>query len=87
MRQGRASRDVGESRAVTHPSARAKLPGRVAQYGQMVGNHVTERDATNYRGLNSDLGRGYEPPKGPSQRSGVGGGRTIHRSGSQGRSE
>jgi len=86
MKQGRASRDVSESYAVTHPRTHAKVIAGVAQLGQRQGNHVTNRGSTGYGGVDMAAGKGYEPPKGPSQRSGVGGGRDIHPAGSQRRS-
>lgn len=85
MKQGRASRDVSESRSYNHPRTHAIVPAGVAQLGQRQGNHVTEQGSTQYGGVDMAGGKGYEPPQGPSQRSGVGGGRDIHRAGSQGR--
>jgi hypothetical protein len=86
MRQGRANRDVKESRSVTHPKANAYNPGGVGQWGQIQGSHVTAHKDTDYRGDPDRIGKGYEPPVGPSQKSGVGGGRTIYNAGSQRRS-
>jgi hypothetical protein len=86
MRQGRSNRDVKESRPVTHPRANAYGPGGVGQYGQMQGSHVTRGEESNYRGDPDRIGKGYEPPVGPSQQSGVGGGRKLYPSGSQKRS-
>jgi hypothetical protein len=84
MRQGRASRDGSYSWKV-EPKARAKVPAGVAQLGQRQGNHVTTQGSTEYGGVDMAGGKGYEPPKGPAAQSGVGGGRDIHRAGSQGR--
>ena len=84
---GIASRNV---RNVTAPKAEpkphAKNPGRVAQYGQMVGNLITHSGSTNYRG-EPDWARkqGYAPPQGPTSFSNVGpgAGRTIYKTGQQ----
>jgi hypothetical protein len=84
VKQGRASRDVSESWK-REPRAKAIVPAGVAQLGQRQGNHITERGSTSYGGVDMAGGKGYEPPKGPAASSGVGGGRDIHRAGSQGR--
>ena len=85
VKQGRASRDVTESIHRKIPITHAKVPAGVAQLGQRQGNHVTDHGSTQYGGVDMAGGKGYEAPKGPSQQCGVGGGRDIHRSGSQGR--
>ena len=75
MRQGRASRDVRESRKV-EPSANGISPGGVNMLGNMQGNHVTGEKNSSYRGEKLYEGRGFEAPKNKSQ---------SHGSGSQGR--
>jgi hypothetical protein len=86
MKQGMANRDVKESRAVDHPRARAVGPGGAGQLGNMQGSHVTRGEESDYRGDPLYIGKGYEPPVGPSQASGVGGGRKLYPAGSQRRS-
>ena len=83
MKQGRSGRE--NTYRKYEPRTHAIVPAGVAQLGQAQGNHVTNKGSTGYGGVGMAGGKGYEPPKGPSQRSGVGGGRDIHRSGSQGR--
>jgi hypothetical protein len=83
MKQGRASRENPYRKY--EPRTHAIVPAVIAQIGQAQGNHVTNRGSTGYGGVDMMAGKGYEPPKGPSQRSGIGGGRDIHHSGSQGR--
>jgi hypothetical protein len=88
MRQGRSNRDVSEGWK-KEPRPNAKLPGAVAQLGQMQGNHVMgQGERLGYKGLREYInqGEGYRPPQGPSAASGVGGGRDVHPSGSQRRS-
>jgi hypothetical protein len=76
-------RDVRAPKAEPRPHARN--PARVAQYGQMVGNHVTHTGSTNYKGDPDFTRKGYSPPVGPTSFSniGPGKGRTIYASGSQ----
>jgi len=85
MKQGKATRDVKESLHWPIPQAKAIVPAGVAQLGQRQGNHITDKGSTQYGGVDMAGGKGYEAPKGPAQQSGVGGGRDIHRCGSQGR--
>lgn len=84
MRQGRASRDNNDGWK-REPRPRAIVPAGVAQLGQRQGNHVTEQGSTRYGGVDMAGGKGYKAPSGPAASSGVGGGRDIHRSGSQGK--
>jgi len=65
MKQGRASRDVSESHAVTRPKVNAISPGGTNMLGNMQGSHVTSHDDTNYRGEKLHEGRGFlaPPPK------------------------
>ena len=68
------------------PKPYAKRPAGVAQIGNMVGDHITNRDSTGYKGERMDRGRGYAPPVGPTDNvaaCGVGGGRTIYKTGQQ----
>jgi hypothetical protein len=85
---GLHSKNVVHHRAPkAEPKPYAKRPAGVAQIGNLVGDHVTNRDSTGYKGERMDRGRGYSPPVGPTDNvaaCGVGGGRTIHSCGSQG---
>jgi hypothetical protein len=68
------------------PRARAMSPGGVGQLGSAQGNHVTNRGTTDYRGEPLMRGSGYNPPVGPTNNVAacvVGGGRTIHKTGTQ----
>jgi hypothetical protein len=52
----------------------------------MQGTHLTNRGESDYRGEPKRGGRGYEPPgmiSDPVKAVGVGGGRTIYKTGSQ----
>ena len=81
------------SRQVTHrphgktePRTHAKHPGGVGQFGEMQGSHMTNRGESDYRGEPKRGGRGYEPPgmiSDPVKAVGVGGGRTIYKTGTQ----
>jgi hypothetical protein len=69
------------------PRANAYNPGGVAQWGQAQGTHSTHGRESDYRGDPKRIGRGYEAPYGitdPVSAVGVGGGRKIYASGSQG---
>ena len=78
-------RDVRAPKA--EPRARAINPSGVAQLGQHVGDHITHvKGSTGYRGEPLVRGSGYSPPQGPTDNVkavGVGGGRTVMKSGSQ----
>jgi hypothetical protein len=84
---GIASRTVRHTTAPkVEPRPHARNPAKVAQYGQLVGNHATNtRGATNYKGEPDFTRRGYSPPVGPTSFNNVGpgGGRTVMKSGSQ----
>ena len=70
----------------TEPQANKYRPQGVSQYGQMQGSHVTREGESNYRGEPKRGGRGYEPPgmiSDPVKAVGVGGGRTIYKTGTQ----
>jgi hypothetical protein len=72
----------------TEPIANKYRPQGVSQWGQMQGTHRTNGTESDYRGEPKRGGRGYEPPgmiSDPVKAVGVGGGRTIYSSGSQGR--
>jgi hypothetical protein len=78
-----------ESRAPkAEPKPYAKRPAGAGQIGLMYGNKVTyQGQATGYTGERLDRGRGYAPPQGPTDNvaaCGVGGGRKVYASGSQG---
>jgi hypothetical protein len=70
------------------PKPHPRNPGRVAQWGALIGNHATHQGkSTPYRG-EPDFTRqkGYSPPQGPTDNvaaCGVGGGRTIYKTGTQ----
>ena len=74
MKQGRATHS-GSAGTKVEPTSHAKLPGGVAQLGQMQGNHVTEGGRVGNRGLPLYAGRGLEAPM-KSQKT--------HKGGSQG---
>jgi hypothetical protein len=85
---GYGSRNVRDVRAPkTEPRPRAVHPGGVGQLGQKQGSHVTRGEESNYRGDPFYRGRGYATPVGPTDNvaaCGVGGGRKVYASGSQG---
>jgi hypothetical protein len=93
-RSGTGSGGGYGSKPVTHvrapkvePRAHAKSPGGVSQYGEAIGTHVTNRTESGYRGDPVNIGRGYQPPVGPTDNVaavGVGGGRTVMHCGQQG---
>jgi hypothetical protein len=58
----------------------------LAQLGALVGDHITHKGSTGYRGEELVRGKGYAPPAGPTDNVkavGVGGGRTVYGCGSQ----
>ena len=70
----------------TEPRPHARNPARVAQYGALVGDHVTNKGSTGYKGDPDFTRKGYSPPVGPTDNVkavGVGGGRTIYEQGTQ----
>ena len=70
----------------TEPIANKYRPQGVSQWGQMQGTHTTNRTESDYRGEPKRGGRGYEPPgmiSDPVKAVGVGGGRTIYKTGTQ----
>jgi hypothetical protein len=77
-----------ESRAPKiEPRPKAVHPGGAGQLGQSQGSHVTRGEESNYRGDPFYRGRGYATPVGPTDNvaaCGVGGGRKVYASGSQG---
>jgi len=86
---GIASRNVHHvSAPKTEPKPHARNPATIAQYGALVGNHATHQGkSTPYRGDPDFTRSGYSPPVGPTDNvaaCGVGGGRKIYGSGSQG---
>jgi len=82
---GLHSRNVRHSSAPkVEPKAYARNPGAVAQYGQHVGDHTTNRpQSTGYRGDPDTTKRGYQNPVGPASFNtiGPGKGRDVHSSG------
>lgn len=92
-RSGRGSGGGIGSNKVTHRSApkaeprpRAINPSSVAQLGALVGDHVTNKASTGYRGEELVRGKGYSGPVGPTDNVkavGVGGGRTTYHCGTQ----
>lgn len=86
MKQGRASRDVSESYK-RDPRANAMNVKGVSQIGQSMGDHITGKSKV-LTNIPQPLhaGRGFNSPIGARGSAGVGaGGRTIHKTGSQGR--
>jgi hypothetical protein len=81
------------SRPVTHrsspkvePRPQAINPGGVAQLGNRVGDHTTNKGSSGYRGEKMSRGQGYATPVGisdPVKAVGVGGGRIVMKTGSQ----
>jgi len=91
-RSGQGSGGGYGSRVVTHskapkvePRPHARNPARVAQYGALVGDHVTNKGSTGYKGDPDFARKGYSPPVGPTSFNniGPGGGRTIYEHGTQ----
>jgi hypothetical protein len=84
---GYGSRTVKHTTAAkVEPRAYARNPGAVAQYGALVGDHVTRAGSSGYRGEpDPTMRRGYNNPVGPTNMalSGPGAGRKIYGSGSQ----
>jgi hypothetical protein len=79
-------RDVRAPKA--EPRPRAINPSAVAQLGTHLGDKVTHvAGSTGYRGEPLVRGSGYSPPQGPTDNVkavGVGGGRTIYETSTQG---
>jgi hypothetical protein len=83
-----------KSRVVRHvtasksePRPKAVHPGGVSQLGSSQGSHVTRGQDSSYRGDPFYRGKGYATPVGPTDNvaaCGVGGGRKVYASGSQG---
>ena len=64
---GLHSRVVKHTRAPkVEPRSRAQNPSAVAQLGEHVGDHVTNRGSTGYRGEPLVRGAGYNTPVGPT---------------------
>jgi hypothetical protein len=74
MRQGRATRDSDAGRK-REPIVKKVHESAVADLGA----------AVQYKKEELYAGKGYQPPGPRPARAGPGGGRTIHRSGSQGK--
>jgi hypothetical protein len=56
-------------------------PAAVNQLGAKVGDHITNKDSTDYRGEELVRGKGYMPPVGPTDNvkaEGAGGGRKLY---------
>jgi hypothetical protein len=88
---GLHSRVVKHSKAPkVEPRSRGQNISAVAQLGAHIGDHITAESrpgSTGYRGEELVRGAGYSPPVGPTDNvaaCGVGGGRKIYASGSQG---
>jgi hypothetical protein len=71
------------------PRPHAKSVKAVSQIGTSIGNHITGKGKVLRSAMRDiDAGRGYSPPIGPTDNVaavGVGGGRSIYRTGVQGR--
>ena len=87
--QGIRSKNVRHVTAPkVEPRAHARNPAAVAQYGALVGSHVTNKGDTGYRGDPDYVRSGYNNPVGPTNMalSGPGAGKNkIMPSGGQGR--
>jgi hypothetical protein len=85
MKQGKADKTVTAYK--THPVPHAMSPRGVSQYGYATGGQL--KGEGRHTSVNTALpvgdGKGYAGPNPSPQRPGPGGGRTVHRSGSQGR--
>jgi hypothetical protein len=85
---GIASRNVTHRNAPKRePRPRAINPSAVNQLGNLLGDHITNKATTGYRGEELVRGKGYSGPIGPTDNvaaCGVGGGRDVHKTGSQG---
>jgi hypothetical protein len=85
---GIASRNVTHRNAPkAEPRPRAINPSAVNQLGNMLGDKVTHvKGSTGYRGESLVRGKGYSGPIEPTDNvaaCGVGGGRDVHKTGSQ----
>ena len=84
---GHGSKNIMHSRAPkTEPRPRAINPSAVNQLGNLLGDHITNKSSTGYRGENLVRGKGYSGPIGPTDNVkavGVGGGRTTYHFGTQ----
>jgi hypothetical protein len=87
---GHGSKNVVRKPVKTGAGAKAAHLGGVSQLGNKVGNHLTDKSSTNYRGEPLFAGSGYNPSKYGNEvalnvgKGGCGTGRTIYASGSQG---
>jgi hypothetical protein len=87
---GHGSRNIVEPRVKTGTGSRGTRPGGAAALGSVYGNHVTNRDHTDYRGPKFHDGKSFQPVKfGNEVALNVGGGgpgtgREVMASGSQG---
>jgi hypothetical protein len=86
---GIASRQHVEKPVKTGAGAKAAHLGGVSQLGNKIGNHITNKSATNFRGDPLFAGPGYNPTKYGNAvalnvgKGGPGTGRTTYASGSQ----
>ena len=87
---GIESRVVTERPVRTGSGSRSTRPAGVAQFGQIQGDHVTNRDSTGYRGERLHNDRNFQPVKFGNElatnvgKGGPGTGRDVHATGSQG---
>ena len=71
--QGISGKNVRHTSAPkVEPRPHARNPATVAQYGALVGNHITNKSATRYRGDPDFTRKGYSAPQGPTSFSNVG---------------
>jgi hypothetical protein len=86
---GIASRVNVEKPVRTGKGSTGIRPGYTNKPGSMYGDHVTNRDATGYRGPKREEGKNFQPVKFGNEvalnvgKGGCGTGRTIHDRGSQ----
>ena len=85
--QGIKSKNVVRKPVRTGQQKKRTIPAGVAQLGQRVGNHITNRDATAYGGVDLFAGTGFKSELGNSvaarTKEGPGGSREVMPSGSQ----
>jgi hypothetical protein len=84
MKQGRASREGAYGRK-SEPMPKVVNPVKVAHFGTMQGDHATDGGDLGAKIEKLYGGAGFKKSSPPAQAIGPGGGRTVLRSGSQGK--